>query len=240
MLLCTFFCQKICKYRKIIVPLQPLSERKFAEGDMVVLAQLAEHRIVVPSVVGSSPTFHPKHCKRLIQNGLVVCVKMETYKKLANRAIIKFPDMKNEINALIMEAMKNHDSARTETLRGIKSAFLNWQTSKENAGKELTEADEIQIIKKMVKQRQESVEQYIAAGRKELADAEQAQIDILETFLPQAATEEDIVRAFNQAKEANGWEAEKKNMGLFVKAIKAALPNADGKMVAQVVQSQLA
>ena len=63
--------------------------------------------------------------------------------------------MKNEMNALIMEAMKNHDTVRTETLRGIKSAFLNWQTSKENAGKELSEADEIQIIKKMVKQRQE-------------------------------------------------------------------------------------
>ena len=147
--------------------------------------------------------------------------------------------MKNEINALIMEAMKNHDTVRTESLRAIKSAFLNWQTSKENAGKELTEAEEIQIIKKMVKQRQESIEQYLAAGRQELADAEQAQINVLETFLPQAATEEDILRAFNEAKTANGWEAEK-NMGLFVKAIKAALPNADGKMVAQVVQSQLA
>ena len=113
--------------------------------------------------------------------------------------------MKNEMNALIMEAMKNHDSVRTETLRAIKSAFLNWQTSKENAGKELTDADEIQM-----------------------------------TFLPKAASEEDILRAFRQAKDANGWEAEKKNMGLFVKAIKAALPNADGKMVAQVVQSQLA
>ena len=148
--------------------------------------------------------------------------------------------MKNEINALIMEAMKNHDAVRTESLRAIKSAFLNWQTSKENAGKELSEADEIQIIKKMVKQRQESVEQYLAAKRQELADAEQAQINVLESFLPQAASEEDIVRAFNAAKEANGWEAEKKNMGLFVKAIKAALPNADGKMVAQVVQSHLA
>ena len=79
-----------------------------------------------------------------------------------------------------------------------------------------------------------------AAGRKELADAEQAQINVLETFLPQAASEQDILRAFQQAKEANGWDAEKKNMGLFVKAVKAALPNADGKMVAQVVQSQLA
>ena len=157
-----------------------------------------------------------------------------------NWFILTRNDMKNEMNALIMEAMKNHDSVRTETLRAIKSAFLNWQTSKENAGKDLTEADEIQIIKKMVKQRQESVEQYIAAGRKELAEAEQAQINVLETFLPQAATEDDILRTFMQAKEANGWEAEKKNMGLFVKAVKAALPNADGKMVAQVVQSQLA
>ena len=145
-------------------------------------------------------------------------------------------NMKNELNALIMEAMKNHDTVRTESLRAIKSAFLNWQTSKENAGKELTEADEIQLIKKMVKQRQESV----AAGRQELADAEQAQINVLETFLPKAASEEDIVRAFNAAKEANGWDAEKKNMGLFVKAIKASLPNADGKLVAQVVQGQLA
>ena len=82
-----------------------------------------------------------------------------------------------------MEAMKNHDSVRTESLRAIKSAFLNWQTRKENAGKELTESDEIQIIKKMVNQRQESVEQFIAAGRQELADAEQAQINVLETFL---------------------------------------------------------
>ena len=147
--------------------------------------------------------------------------------------------MKTELNALIMEAMKNHDTVRTETLRAIKSAFLNWQTSKENAGKDLSEAEEIQIIKKMVKQRQESIEQYLAAGRKELADAEQAQINVLETFLPQAATEEDILRAFNDAKTANGWEPEKKNMGLFVKAIKAALPNADGKMVAQLVQTQL-
>lgn len=69
--------------------------------------------------------------------------------------------MKEHINALIMEAMKNHDTVRTETLRAIKSAFLNWQTGKDNAGKEMTEADEIQIIKKMVKQRQESAEQYL-------------------------------------------------------------------------------
>ena len=157
--------------------------------------------------------------------------------------------MKNELNALIMEAMKNHDSVRTETLRAIKSAFLNWQTSKENAGKELTEADEIQVIKKMVKQRQESVEQYLAAGRQELADTEETEATVKKVWNDSENQDgkrpaELKVTLSNGTEvtlnEANGWTAEKKNMGLFVKAIKAALPNADGKMVAQVVQSQLA
>ena len=56
-----------------------------------------------------------------------------------------------------MEAMKNHDSVRTETLRAIKSGVLNWHTAKENAGTQLTEADEVPVIKKMVNQRQEPV-----------------------------------------------------------------------------------
>ena len=147
--------------------------------------------------------------------------------------------MKNELNSLIMQAMKEHNTSRTETLRAIKTAFMNWQTSKEHAGQELTEADEIQIIKKLVKQREESVEQYMAAGREELANEEQKQIMVLKEFLPAEATEEDIVRAFLQVKEVNGIEPIKKNMGVFVKEIKKALPTADGKLVAMTVQKHL-
>lgn len=147
--------------------------------------------------------------------------------------------MKNELNSLIMQAMKEHNTSRTETLRAIKTAFMNWQTSKEHAGQELTEADEIQIIKKLVKQREESVEQYMAAGRGELVNEEQKQIMVLKEFLPAEATEEDIVRAFLQVKDANGLEAIKKNMGVFVKEIKKALPTADGKLVAMTVQKHL-
>ena len=147
--------------------------------------------------------------------------------------------MKNELNSLIMQAMKEHNTSRTETLRAIKTAFMNWQTSKEHAGQELTEADEIQIIKKLVKQREESVEQYMAAGRGELVNEEQKQIMVLKEFLPAEATEEDIVRVFLQVKDVNGWEPIKKNMGLFVKEIKKALPSADGKLVAQTVQKHL-
>lgn len=147
--------------------------------------------------------------------------------------------MKNELNNLIMQAMKEHNTSRTETLRAIKTAFMNWQTSKEHAGQELTEADEIQIIKKLVKQREESVEQFIAARRGELVNEEQKQIMVLKEFLPAEATEEDIVRAFLQVKDANGLEPIKKNMGVFVKEIKKALPTADGKLVAMTVQKHL-
>lgn len=147
--------------------------------------------------------------------------------------------MKNELNSLIMQAMKEHNTSRTETLRAIKTAFMNWQTSKEHAGQELTEADEIQIIKKLVKQREESVEQFIAAGRGELVNEEQKQIMVLKEFLPAEATEEDIVRAFLKVKDANGLEPIKKNMGVFVKEIKKTLPTADGKLVAMTVQKHL-
>ena len=147
--------------------------------------------------------------------------------------------MKNELNSLIMQAMKEHNTSRTETLRAIKTAFMNWQTSKEHAGQELTEADEIQIIKKLVKQCEESVEQYMAAGREELANEEQKQIMVLKEFLPAEATEEDIVRTFLQVKDANWLEPIKKNMGVFVKEIKKALPTADGKLVAMTVQKHL-
>ena len=147
--------------------------------------------------------------------------------------------MKNELNGLIMQAMKEHNTIRTETLRAIKTAFMNWETSKEHAGQDLTEADEIQIIKKLVKQREESVEQFMAAGREELANEEHKQIVILKEFLPAEATEEDILKCFNDVIGQDGFEPIKKNMGIIIKTMKGFLPNADGKLVATIVQKYL-
>ena len=147
--------------------------------------------------------------------------------------------MKNELNSLIMQAMKEHNTTRTETLRAIKTAFMNWETSKEHAGQELTEADEIQIIKKLVKQREESVEQFMAAGREELANEEHKQIVVLKEFLPADATEEGILKCFNDVIGQDGFEPIKKNMGIIIKTIKGSLPSADGKLVAQIVQKRL-
>lgn len=147
--------------------------------------------------------------------------------------------MRNELNTLIMESMKAHDTVRLETLRGIKTAFMNWQTSKEHAGKEMTDADEIQILKKMVKQREESIDQYRSAGRNDLANAEADQVTVIKEFLPAEVTAEQIEYVVENIVLSCVIEPIKKNMGTIIKAVKETLPTADGKLVAQIVQKHL-
>ena len=145
----------------------------------------------------------------------------------------------NQMDKLIMEAMKAHDNVRKEALRAIKAALLLWQTSKENTNKPITEEVEIKVIQKMVKQRQESIEQFTAAGRQDLVDTEEAQLNILKEFLPVEATKEDILKCFNDVIGQDGFEPIKKNMGIIIKTIKSSLPSADGKLVATTVQKYL-
>ena len=145
----------------------------------------------------------------------------------------------DKIDMFIMSAMKAHDTVRTETLRSMKTAFMEWRTSKANVGKTLDEATEIQILNKMVKQRQESIAEFEKAGRTELAEHEKAQLNIIQEFLPQAATEEDIIKAFDEVKAENGYECTKQFMGGFIKGIKTKLPTADGSLIAQIVKGKL-
>ena len=147
--------------------------------------------------------------------------------------------IKDNLNSLIMEAMKAHDTVRTETLRGIKTAFMNWQTSKEHAGKEMTDADEINILKKMIKQREESIDQYRSAGRNDLANAEADQVAVIKEFLPAEVTAEQIEYVVENIVLSHVIEPIKKNMGAIIKAVKETLPTADGKLVAQIVQKHL-
>ena len=145
----------------------------------------------------------------------------------------------NQMDKLIMEAMKAHDNVRKEALRAIKAALLLWQTSKENANKSITEEVEIKVIQKMVKQRQESIEQFTAACRQDLADAEVAQLKVLKEFLPVEATKEDILKCFNDVTGQDGFEPVKKNMGIIIKTINDSLPNADGKLISEIEKEHL-
>ena len=145
--------------------------------------------------------------------------------------------LKQQIISDMTAAMKAQDAARTSTLRMVKAAIMNRE--KEGGG-ELTDEDVQKLLRSQVKQRRDSVEQYKAASRQDLADKEQAEIAIIETYLPQAASQEEIDQAVTAAIAETG-ASSMKDMGGVMKATMAKLAgkNADGKMVSETVKAKL-
>jgi uncharacterized protein YqeY len=96
------------------------------------------------------------------------------------------------------------------------------------------------LLRSLVKQRRDSIEQYEKAGRQELVDKEQAEIEVIETYLPQAASQEEIEQAVAAALAETGANSIK-DMGKVMKAAQAALSgkNADGRTVSEVVKARL-
>src|SRR5262244_1804311 len=86
-------------------------------------------------------------------------------------------------------SMKAQDAARTSTLRMVKAAMMNRQIEK---GGELDDDEMFKLLRSLVKQRRDSIEQYEKAGRQELVDKEKAEIEVIETYLPQAASQDEI------------------------------------------------
>lgn len=140
-----------------------------------------------------------------------------------------------KIDKMIMEALKAGEKIKAGAYRMLKSEFLVFKTAK-NA-KPLDDAAEISIIKKMIKQRQDAAKEYLEAGRLELADNELDEVAVLKVLLPAEITEEQIKEAVKEV--ANTTVPIKKNMGVFMKAVKAKYPTADGKMVSQIVSAFL-
>ena len=134
-------------------------------------------------------------------------------------------------------AMKAQDTGRTSTLRMVKAAMMNRQIEK---GSELDDDDMQKLLRSLVKQRRDSIEQYEKAGRQELVDKEQAEIDVIEIYLPQAASQEEIEQAVAAAVAETG-ATSMRDMGKVMKAAQAALAgkNADGKLVSEIVKSKL-
>lgn len=147
--------------------------------------------------------------------------------------------IKDTLNNLIMVSMKAHNTTRTETYRAIKTAFMNWETAKENVGKTLDEQVELQILRKMVASYKDAADQCNDGKHDALVQENLAYAKIIESLLPAAASEEDIQNAFDTIK-AEGIEPVKKNMGVFIKQIKQMLPTADGKTVSTIVAKNLA
>ena len=145
--------------------------------------------------------------------------------------------IKEQLPFLISETMKAGNKVKLEALRAVKTAFMNWETAKENVGKSITDAVEISIVSKLVAQYEDTAKQCDDGKHDELVNEALIMAAILKSYLPKPSTEEEIAFAFGNIEL--DVEPVKKNMGVFIKRIKEILPNADGKLVSQVVMKNL-
>ena len=139
-----------------------------------------------------------------------------------------------DINKLIMESMKSGNKVASETYKLLKAKILEFKTAK-NA-KEYTDAEEINLIKKMIEERKNTAEIYTQNNRPELAKVELDQAEVLEALMPEVPTEKDVTEYLEQYYPQG---VEKKSMGLVIKEVKEALIGVDGKLVADCVKSIL-
>ena len=139
-----------------------------------------------------------------------------------------------DINNLIMGAMKARDKVASETYKMLKAEILKFKTEK-NA-REYNDSEEINLINKMIADRNNSADIYNQNGRKDLADMEYSQAKVLQALLPVLPTKEDIDMYLNEYYPSG---IEKKSMGLVIKEVKNALLGADGKLVSECVKSRL-
>lgn len=147
--------------------------------------------------------------------------------------------LEQKIQQDIMAAMKAHDNVRTNAVRAIKSAILLAKTA-EGGKKELEDADIIKLIQKLLKQRKEAAEQYVAAGRQELADNELAEAKVLEEYVPKQLTPEEIEARVREIIAQIG-AASPADMGKVMGVASKQLAGlADGRTLSTIVRQLLA
>ena len=145
--------------------------------------------------------------------------------------------LQQQIVADLTSAMKAKDAERLSTLRMVKANLMNRQIEK---GSELTDEEVTKALQGLVKQRRDSVEHYEKAGRTDLSQRETAEMSVIEAYLPQAASPEDIDSAVTAAIIETG-AASIKDMGSVMKAATARLAghSVDGKALSEIVRSRL-
>jgi hypothetical protein len=143
----------------------------------------------------------------------------------------------DDVSAAITEAMRRQDAPKLSALRMLKAALMNRSIEK---ARDLDEAESRQVVSALVKQRRDSIEQFLQGGRKDLADKEAAEIRILMSYLPAAADPALIERAVAEAIAETGATSQK-DMGRVMKAVMARLSGqtVDGKAVNEIVRRTL-
>jgi uncharacterized protein YqeY len=150
-----------------------------------------------------------------------------------------------KVNADIITAMKAHDEHRLLTLRMVKSALRSKEIDKRQP---LTDAEQTQILSTLLKQRRESVDSFTKGNRPELAAKEQAEIGMIEAYMPQAAGEDQlraiVAEAITELAQTSGQKPGPRDMGAAMKLVQQRIQatglRADGKLVSELVKAELA
>ena len=143
-----------------------------------------------------------------------------------------YDTLMNDVKA----AMKAHDMASVNALRGVLARAKDLTV---NAGKEMTDEAILQVIAKGVKQREESISQFEAAGRAELAEGEKKELELLKKYLPEQLSEDAVAAIVKEAVAATG-ATSKKDMGKVMKEVMSRVKGqADGKLVSRLVGAAL-
>ena len=145
--------------------------------------------------------------------------------------------IQEKIQTQMADAMRNKEPLRLSVLRMMKTAVKNKEVEKM---KPLDENEVIAVLNTLVKQRRDSIDQFRKGGREELAQKEEAEIGIIQEYLPAAASEQDIQQAIAEAIRETG-AASMKDLGNVMKATLALLAgkSADGARVSQMVKEKL-
>jgi len=145
--------------------------------------------------------------------------------------------LKNKINEDLNNALKAKNSVRVDTLRSVRAEILKMDKSGMN--REMNEEEEIQLLNKQAKMRKESIEMFEGAGRQDLVNKEQAQLDIISEYLPKQMSPEEAETMVNRIVADSGGTSQKdfgKVMGEVMKQLKGKI---DGKVLQELVKNKL-
>jgi uncharacterized protein YqeY len=145
--------------------------------------------------------------------------------------------LEQSIMAELKAAMLAKDEAKLRALRAIKAAIILLKTSE--AGKEISEEEEMKMLQKLVKQRKESIDIYTKQGREDLAKTEQEEVAVIEMFLPQMMSEEEIRVALQDIIASVGATSAAEMGKVMGAANKAFAGKADNKIVSVLVKEML-
>src|SRR5256885_16181517 len=143
----------------------------------------------------------------------------------------------DQVSKDMVAAMKGHETTRLDALRMLKTALMKYKV---DTMKELDEQSELQILNMLIKQRRESADMFRKGNRPELADREEAELKLIESYMPAAPSDSEIEAAISGAMTETGITA-LKQMGVVMKAAQAKLAGkrVDGKALSERVRSKL-